>query len=345
MREIRSGIAQRHGIDLTQQQIQELAARRLEAILDPRTVKPSLLEQLRKSAGDVGGTGTKEATPAFAFEDTTLYETHNDFLRFARRLLNPILKLFFNPNPLIQALNTQARLNAAFARREDERDRRQAEWNALHYTLLQRLVLELSRSTVDAQTLAARVESVGARVDFNDRRLRAVEGTGPGPAQRPAEAAWSPGPASGVTTGSSAAPFSSSSSPSASSPSVSMRAAGGDGSTGDASPEARRRRKRRRGRRSGAAGEGGPLSDTTGEGSLRDADEAGDADGESNPPNRAERPLPERPLPTAPRQDFAAREPAEAGSAGTERDGTPVSSDSPEAPAAAFGPGSDTPDR
>ena len=49
MREIRTRISQRHGIELTTQQIQELAARRLEAILDPRTVKPSLLEQIRRS--------------------------------------------------------------------------------------------------------------------------------------------------------------------------------------------------------------------------------------------------------------------------------------------------------
>jgi hypothetical protein len=46
MREIRARIAQRSGIDLSNQQIQELAARRLEAILDPRGLKPELLDQL-----------------------------------------------------------------------------------------------------------------------------------------------------------------------------------------------------------------------------------------------------------------------------------------------------------
>ena len=51
MREIRSRISERHGIDLTHQQIQELAARRLEAILDPRTIKPSLMDELRRAAG------------------------------------------------------------------------------------------------------------------------------------------------------------------------------------------------------------------------------------------------------------------------------------------------------
>src|SRR4051812_25103262 len=51
MRDIRARISQRHGIELSNQQVQELAARRLEAILDPRTISPALLEQLRKSAG------------------------------------------------------------------------------------------------------------------------------------------------------------------------------------------------------------------------------------------------------------------------------------------------------
>ncbi len=334
MREIRAGIAQRHGIDLTQQQVQELAARRLEAILDPRTVKPSLLEQLRKSAGPVAD--PKETVASFAFEDTTLYESHNGFLRFTRRLLNPLLKLFFNPNPLIQALNTQARLNAAYARREDERDRRQAEWNALHYTILQRLVLELSRSAVDAQTLAARVESVGARVDFNDRRLRAVEGTGPGPAQpqpRPAEAAWSPSAASSGAPASSAA---------TSSAPPSMRGGGVDGAAGDASPEARRRRRRRRGRRSGAPGEGGPMSDASG---GPDADEASDTDGESNPSVRVERPLPPPPPSFEPHHDHVGSESGETGGAQAGRVEAPVSSQPPETPAAALGPGADAPDR
>jgi hypothetical protein len=251
MREIRARIAERHGIDLSQQQIQELAARRLEAILDPRTVKPSLLEQLRKSAGTSTDTTPKEATPAYTFEDSTLYESHNGFLRFVRRLLNPVLKLFFNPNPLILALNAQARLNAEHARREDERDRRQTEWNALHYAILQRVVLEISRSAVDVQSLAARLESVGARVDFNDRRLRTLESDpGSAPPQRATETTWH-------------------ARPQAASAFPSSQPASGDGSTADTSPEAaRRRRRRRRGRRSGLAPEGSPVLEASGHSTL-----------------------------------------------------------------------------
>src|SRR5688572_3282902 len=90
MREIRARISQRHGIDLTLQQIQELAARRLESILDPRTVNPSLLEQLRRTAAAPPEITATVADPGYSFEDSTLYDTHRGLLRFLRRLLNPI---------------------------------------------------------------------------------------------------------------------------------------------------------------------------------------------------------------------------------------------------------------
>lgn len=181
MREIRSRIAQRSGIELTNQQIHELAARRLEAILDPRGLKPELLEQLRRSAGE--RTVAVEATPAaaesFPFDETSLYDSPNGFLRFLRKLFNPILRMLFNPTPIAAALAKQSRLNAELLARDAERDRRQAEWNALHYEILQRLALEVSRGSVEAQSLALRVESLAAKVDFNERRVRTIEGTQP----------------------------------------------------------------------------------------------------------------------------------------------------------------------
>jgi len=176
MRDIRSRISQRHGVELTTQQIQELAARRLEAILDPRTVKPSLLEQIRRSTSTPLDT-TSTPEPTYSFEDTTIYDSPRGSVRFFRRLLNPLLKLFFNPNPLISALSTQAKLNQAAALREAERDRRQAEWNALHYEILQRLVLEVSRTSLEAQQLTLRIEALSAKVDFAERRARSIEGT------------------------------------------------------------------------------------------------------------------------------------------------------------------------
>ena len=177
MRDIRARIAQRHGIELTNQQVQELAARRLESILDPRSVKPALLDQLRRAAGSPPDTiALTQPESPYTFEADTLYDSHRGLMRFIRRLLNPILKLFFNPNPLIRALNIQARLNTEALAREADRDRQQAEWNALHYEILHRVVTEISRVTLEMQNLSMRVESLAAKVDFNERRVRSIEG-------------------------------------------------------------------------------------------------------------------------------------------------------------------------
>ena len=191
MRDIRSRIAQRQGIELTNQQIQDLAARRLESILDPRAIKPSLLEGLRRSAGAPPASAAPRAStePVYTFEDFTIYDSPRASLRFIRRMLAPLLKLFFNPNPLIRALHLQARLNVEAAEREVERDRRQSEWNALHYEILQRVVTDVSRVSLEVQALALKVESLNGRVDFNDRRVRSMEGAAPAPraTARPAE--------------------------------------------------------------------------------------------------------------------------------------------------------------
>jgi hypothetical protein len=250
MRDIRAKIAQRHGIEFTDQQVQELAARRLDSILDPRLVKPALLDQLRRAAGARPDTAVAadRAEAPYTFEDTTLYESPSGFVRFLRKLFNPLLKLFFNPNPLIRALNVQARLNTEALKREAERDQRQAEWNALHYDILQRVVSEIAKVSLEAQGLALRVESLAAKVDFNERRVRGIEGTmhqarpsGARERERERDREPSPPPQQPV--------------PVQPSPEVAETPAvigGQEAGQGDAP---RRRRRRRRGRRGGGAGE------------------------------------------------------------------------------------------
>lgn len=243
MRDIRAGIAQRNGIELSNQQIQELAARRLESILDPRTVRPALLDQLRRAAGAAPEAAPADAAPAYSFEDQTLYESHSGLTRAIRRLLQPVLKLFFNPNPLIRALNIQARLNTEHAKREAERDRRQAEWNALHYELVQRLVTEIARLSLEGQSLALKVEALSAKVDFNERRVRTIEGSAHQPRQGGGRRDGTDAPAA-VSLAASSAPASTAADGIApGGPSTAQ----GLTPTGDAP---RRRRRRRRGRRS-----------------------------------------------------------------------------------------------
>jgi len=176
MREIRSRIAQRSGIELSTQQIQDLASRRLEAILDPRTINPTLLDQLRKGAAVPPDPLPRGTDTEYSLSDDAIYDG-GAVVRFFRRLFNPLMKLLFNPAPLITALQTQTRINRNAADRAAELERRQIEWNALHYQILQRLVTEVSRTSIEAQALGARLESLVARVDFNDKRVRTLENT------------------------------------------------------------------------------------------------------------------------------------------------------------------------
>ena len=235
MRDIRARIAQRGGVELTNQQIQDLAARRLESILDPRSINPTLLDELRRATGTSSQAPPRAPEPVYAFDDETIFESHNAVTRFFRRLLRPILMLFFNPTPVVRALKTQASFNTDLATREAERERRQTEWNALHYELVQKLVLEVSRVSLDNQALLMKVESLSAKVDFNERRVRGVEGSihqaRPAPRREPAVEA--PAAAAAAVVPEPGAPESS------------------GGQPAPAGEATRRRRRRRRGRRSG----------------------------------------------------------------------------------------------
>ena len=307
MRDIRARIAQRHGIDLSNQQIQELAARRLEAILDPRAIKPGLLDELRKSAGaPPPAPDPAEASElTYTFEDRTLYESHRGLMRFMRRLLNPILKLFFNPNPLIHALNTQARWNAEAVTREADRVRRQTEWNALHYELVHRMVTDVSRVTLELQSLSSLVESLSAKVDFNERRVRSMEGSlhQPRPSHAPSPSPRSPererGPERERAPERERGPEPATAPMAAGAPAGETAAAAEAPAEGQTSDSSRRRRRRRRGRRGGGApGENAPGSSQQAAqpGSVSDMNsEAGGDEGPDDEPEQDEREVVEVP--------------------------------------------------
>jgi hypothetical protein len=159
MRQVRSRIREKRGVDYTEDEIRELASVKLERFLDPKGVRSDLLDQYRKRK-------ESSTTPRnYAFEDTTLYDSSRPLLRFIRRLLNPILKLFFNPAPMVEALHIQSRLNENY---------NQAE--ALYYELIHNLVLETTRLSIEVKNLKMRVESMSSRLDFDERRARALEG-------------------------------------------------------------------------------------------------------------------------------------------------------------------------
>src|SRR5438093_2675655 len=171
MEQIRARIREKRGTDYTEQQIRELAAVKLEKFLDPRGVRSDLLDQFRKAQPPY----EPPQLPNFAFEDATLFESHRGPIRWMRKLLLPILKLFFNPNPLIQALNIQARLNTMNAEREARREATRRQMDQLYYELIHNLVVETTRLGIEVKNLKMRLESVSSRLEFNERRARALE--------------------------------------------------------------------------------------------------------------------------------------------------------------------------
>jgi len=171
MDQLRARISEKRGVDYTEQQIRELAQVKLEKFLDPKGVRSDLFDQFKRAQVPYQA----PELPNYAFEAETLYESHRGPLRFIRRLLHPILKLFFNPNPIIQALHIQAQLNTLAIQREAAREASRRPLDQLYYEVIHNLVIEATRLGIEVKNLKMRVESLGGRVEFNERRARALE--------------------------------------------------------------------------------------------------------------------------------------------------------------------------
>jgi hypothetical protein len=255
MRQIRARVKEKRGADYTEQEIKELASVKLERFLDPLAVRSGVLEEYRKQRSVTTLVDIEPAPDLYGFDEESMYASSRGaagrILRKVRQVLNPVLKLFFNPNPLIRVLNMQAALNGYYTRSIARISSRES----LNVEVLNNLVVELTRVGIENRNLKMRVESLNTRLDFAERRARALEGV----VQYKAGAS----PVSLTTLEPTA--------------------------DAEASPEdadkAGRRRRRRRGRRRGPGGEGG-------EGGL--AVEAGaepaDAEGEGGADRTAVRP-------------------------------------------------------
>jgi hypothetical protein len=271
MEQIRTRIREKRGVDYTEQQIRDLAAVKLEKFLDPRGVRSDLLDQFRKTQPAY----EPPELPNFAFEDATLFESHRSPIRWIRKLLMPLLKLLFNPNPLIQALHIQSRLNAMNAERQAQRESARRAMDQLFYELVHNLVVETTRTAIEVKNLKMRVESISSRLEFNERRARALEAVvvyktpeaEEPPAQRPSTPTPPPRqqtshqaqqryvppspfqlPAPGVPASQTATTV-----PGPSQAQTASAQAQGEGAPAEGPGQRSRRRRRRRGRRGGGA--------------------------------------------------------------------------------------------
>ncbi len=265
MERIRRGIRERRGAGDSERQARELAEVTLERCLEPRRTRSDLVEHNRRLTPpgrfDRDGQGRSLAPEPFEFDENTVYVsssggTMGKLIHLIRKLLNPILRLFFNPDPIILAMMRQAeinsrlldlldRVNAEFERTGKKFAARE-ELDALNYEVTSNLVTEMTRLSVDMKNHRMLVESVAGRLDFEERRAKALESAGQSRSTPPA---------------------------------VEAGAAEGDGT---AAGPTRSRRRRRRSRRRPGAGTTGAANETAAEtaaprGASREDAATGDA--------------------------------------------------------------------
>lgn len=151
MADIRERIAEKKRGLYTDEEIREIAERKLEAVLESRQFNPDFLKDFK----------TKSEVWNYTFNPETIYRTSRGgvggLLGAIRNLLKPIQKLFWNPTPMIAALSRQSDLN--------------------QYTvqMLHNLTLELTRMNLEVQELRARLQQTDASLEELRKRERALE--------------------------------------------------------------------------------------------------------------------------------------------------------------------------
>jgi hypothetical protein len=236
MKQIQSRIREKRGVDYTEEEIRELAKVKLEQFLDPARLRSDLLAHYRaRRPGPVPPAVPFDLPPVidiptsidvppepenYVFEPGTPYESSRGLagrlLFTLRRLLNPLLKLFINPSPILHVITLQSAFNTRTTVRFDHLVEQVNSFNArlvehlkalnlhglvplqeglregvldgshnenarrnidaLNYEVAHNLVLEMTRLGIEVKNMKMRVESIASRLDFTDRRLRALEG-------------------------------------------------------------------------------------------------------------------------------------------------------------------------
>jgi hypothetical protein len=151
MSAIRRRIAEKKNGLYTEEEIREIAERRLEVVQGGQDVASDLLADFR---------GEPQRWN-FSFETETVYRSSRGVvgqaLQAIRRVLKPVQKLFWNPNPMISALS------------------RQSDLNKYYVHLLHNLVLELTRLSLDVQDLKNRNLQLQGRLELLIRREKTLE--------------------------------------------------------------------------------------------------------------------------------------------------------------------------
>jgi len=151
MATIRSRIEEKRKGLYTEEEVREIAEMKLDSVLDASQFNSDFVAAFR----------ARDAQWNFTFGPETIYQSSRglsgQLIRLARTVLNPVLKLFFNPNPIISALS------------------RQADLNRYYVSLLHNMAVEMTKMNLELTNLKARLRATGAKVEFQTRREKVLE--------------------------------------------------------------------------------------------------------------------------------------------------------------------------
>jgi len=151
MATIRSRIEEKRKGLYTEEEVREIAEMKLDSVLDASQFNSDFVAAFR----------ARDEQWNFTFGPETIYQSSRGlagrFIRLARSVLNPVLKLFFNPNPIISSLS------------------RQADLNRYYVSLLHNMAVELTKMNLELTNLKARLRATGAKVEFQTRREKVLE--------------------------------------------------------------------------------------------------------------------------------------------------------------------------
>jgi len=151
MANIRKKIEEKRKGLYTEEEVREIAEMRLDAVLDSNEFNSDFVAAFR----------ARDDQWNYTFTPETIYESSRGggggLIRTLRGLLNPVLKLFFNPNPMISALS------------------RQADLNRYYVLMLHNMTTEMTRLNLELTNLKARLRTLGVRVDFQTKREKTFE--------------------------------------------------------------------------------------------------------------------------------------------------------------------------
>ena len=151
MASIRARIAEKRKGLYTEEEVREIADHRLDAVLDAHEFNTDFVSDFRSEPGRWN----------FLFGPESIYRSSRggvgQALEIVRRLLRPLQKLFWNPNPMISALS------------------RQSDLNAYYVHLLHNLAVEATKLNLEVQDLRNRCLQLQGRLDLQVRREKTLE--------------------------------------------------------------------------------------------------------------------------------------------------------------------------